>query len=405
MVPESGLTPAAEPEPSTTPPSPQPYIPVLPPLPHVQPEQVPPGGGAAGYGAASGYGGQPSFGAQPGYGAPPGWSAPPGYGVPPGYPPMGYSAFVAPAPQPPAVLPVEPREYHEFCRTPALRWWRPLAAIGMFLGSWVVFAAVTTILALSLGWLGPGDLDLTKTTARQFIANNIWIAVGLPLALLTSWACFRQRPRWLSSITGGFRWRLFGRFAAVSGGVLLAQWAIEVAFGGPVTGLAWNKDSLILIVAIIVTTPLQSAAEEYFTRGLLARVVGAWIPYRLVGLVAATMVSSVVFMLLHGAGDPWLNAFYLLFGVAQSLLVWRTGGLEAAVALHVCNNLVSEVTLPFTSLDGLFDRQAGVAGPETLIQMAAIVLVVVALWWQAARLHLVRASAPAAATAPVLTSH
>ena len=33
------------------------------------------------------------------------------------------------------------------------------------------------------------------------------------------------------------------------------------------------------------------------------------------------------------------------------------------------NNLIGEVTIPFGGLDGMFDREAGAAGPEILIQV------------------------------------
>lgn len=135
-------------------------------------------------------------------------------------------------------------------------------------------------------------------------------------------------------------------------------------------------------------------------RGLGARAIGSWFSWRRAGLAVATAVTAVVFMLLHGAGDPWLNAFYLLFAVESSVLVWRTGGLEASIALHVCNNLISESTLPFSDISGMFDRHAGVAGPETLWQMAAVVLVGALMLWQAKRLKLSRTAAPAAHTLP-----
>ncbi len=54
-------------------------------------------------------------------------------------------------------------------------------------------------------------------------------------------------------------------------------------------------------------------------------------------------VSAVCFALAHGVQDPWLFADRLCFGVVASWLAWRTGGLEASVALHTTNNLVSLV--------------------------------------------------------------
>ncbi|CAL8974785.1 hypothetical protein PROP_01521 [Propionicimonas sp. T2.31MG-18] len=307
-------------------------------------------------------------------------------------------------PKPPA-LPVVQREYHEFFRAPRLRWWKPLAAFGMFLIGLMLAIIVATVIVI------PDVISGRLTTAQAqggsipmtpllFLANNVFLGLWVPLAFLTAWTVFAQHPKWLSSITGGFRWGLFGRFALISFVVLAVSTGIQILLGGGLEGLAWNSDSLFLIVTILLTTPFQAAGEEYALRGLGARCLGAWFSSRRVGLVVATVGTSVVFMLLHGAGDPWLNSFYLLFAVVGSVLAWRTGGLEAAVALHVVNNLISEATLPFSSLDGLFDRQAGVAGPETLWQMGAVVVVGGLMLWQARRLGLPTATAPAAPPPP-----
>ena len=63
----------------------------------------------------------------------------------------------------------------------------------------------------------------------------------------------------------------------------------------------------------------------------------------------AALVTATLFALAHGAQDPWLFADRLLFGVVASWLAWRTGGLEAPIALHAANNLVS---LGYTAVEG-----------------------------------------------------
>ncbi|MGC3992885.1 MAG: CPBP family intramembrane metalloprotease [Propionicimonas sp.] len=320
--------------------------------------------------------------------------------------PYGYAPgpWQAGPPPKPSALPTVPREYHEFYRTPRFRWWKPLAALALFAASALI--ATTLFSMLILIDVANGRIDLNDmasgnitTTPMLFLANNLGIAVWVPLALLSGWAVFGQRPKWLSSIAGGFRWRLFGRFALIAFLVLGISTGIQVALSGGVGDLAWNPDSLFLILTILLTTPFQCAGEEYSLRGLGARCIGSWFSWRRAGLAVATAVTSVVFMLLHGAGDPWLNAFYLLFAVTSSVLVWRTGGLEASIALHVCNNMISEAFMPFTDISGLFNREAGTAGPETLWQMAAVLLVAGLMLWQARKLKLQRKAAPAAPAA------
>ena len=94
------------------------------------------------------------------------------------------------------------------------------------------------------------------------------------------------------------------------------------------------------MAVVLLTTPLQSAGEEYGARGLIARAAGSWVADPRIALAISTVVSATIFMLAHGAADPWLIGYYFVFGVAMSVVVWRTGGLEVAVLIHTVNNLL-----------------------------------------------------------------
>jgi membrane protease YdiL (CAAX protease family) len=280
-----------------------------------------------------------------------------------------------------------------------------LVAILLFV---VIYVAVVIILGVGAGlvWFaaltgsgqplpeGVEDFD----PAVLFIANNIMIALGMPLGLLAHRIVYRQSPRWLSSVAGGFRWRPFWRFFLIAAGGLAVSTVAQAMLSGGFGEVRWNGYSLVLILTIVLTTPFQCAAEEYTMRGLLLRSVGSWFARPWLGLAAGLVVNAVVFMFLHSAGDPWLNAFYLLFATLATFLVWRTGGLEAAVALHVANNVISESLLPFQPDEwaNLFNREAGVGDPTILIQMGIVVVVAALLWWQGSRLGMVRTAAPAA---------
>lgn len=338
---------------------------------------------------------------------PPPWNA--GFPPPPPAPmagfvaPDGYPAYAVAMPKP-EPLPIEPREYQEFYRAPAFRWWKPLAAIALFSVAWLLVSIPPVTIAMMWEAARTGramTVDLLETPLG-FAANNVTLVLAIPVALLTHWLIYRQRPRWLSSIDGRFRWGLFGRFMATTAVIMLVAYGLQAFFGGGLGTLTWDTNSLFLLLTIIITTPFQAAGEEYMMRGLVFRSVASWFNRRWLGLVIGIIVNAVIFMLLHSAGDPWLISYYLLVAVLFSVLVWRTGGLEAAIAMHVVNNVISEIALPFQpeAFAHVFDRQAGVAGPETLIQMGITVLVAAALLWQASRLKLPRANAPAALAQP-----
>ena len=312
-----------------------------------------------------------------------------------------------PIPPRPSALPTVPREYHEFYRTPRLRWWRPVLALTMFLAAWLVVAfgvsAVFLASDMVTGRLTTEELAEGRVTPNLFLANNLALALAVPLAFLTHWACFGQRPRWLSSITGAFRWGLLLRFILMAAPVFVISLAIEGGLTGQFEGLAVNRDTWFLVATIALTTPFQAAGEgvrDERPAGSGDRCRGS--PLRRVGLVVACGVTSLAFMGLHGADDLWLNLFYFAVGVAASVLVWQTGGLEAPVALHVVNNLVGEVTLPFTGLDGVFDRGAGTGSPWALSQLLVVAVVTALFLWLARRLNLATSAAPAAPARPTM---
>jgi len=332
---------------------------------------------------------------------------PPGMGLPPqpgGYPPgqgqppiMWYPHAVRPS-----ELPVVPREYHEFYRTPRLRWWHPLVALLGFVVAWFFAVLAVSLVAvfydIAVGNLFYEDLvagDL-RITPALFLANNVGLALAIPLALATQRLAFGQRGGWMFSLVGRLRWGVLGRFMLITLGCYVVLVVVELVASGVPTNLRIRPETWFLLASIVLTTPLQSAGEEVAIRGLLARSIGAWFPAARVGLVVSTAITSAIFMVIHGAGDPWLNLQYFCFGVIASVLAWRTGGLEAPIAVHVVNNLIGLSVVPFTGVDELFDREAGVGSPLALVQVAVLCAAAAAIMWQARRLGLPTSAAPAA---------
>lgn len=296
-------------------------------------------------------------------------------------------------------LPVEPRAYHHFYRTPRLRWWRPVLGILGVLAAFFLATLVASAVALAIDVAGgrQGVSDIQggglKVTPAIFIANNVSLALLIPISMLFQWWVFRQRPRWLSSVVGGVRWGWLGRCLALTAPVYVLSQLLTWLLGG-VEDLRVGPDTLVMILGILLTTPFQSAGEEYGMRGFLNRAVGSWFRSERAAFVFGLLASSALFVVAHGAGDVWLNLWYGFFGVISAWLVYRTGGLEASIALHVVNNLVAMVTLPFTDFSKIFDRQAGAGGPEILFGLPALLIAVGLIEWSARRRGIVLRTAP-----------
>ncbi|HSN12222.1 MAG TPA: CPBP family intramembrane glutamic endopeptidase [Propionibacteriaceae bacterium] len=329
-----------------------------------------------------------------------GWPVPPAVG----------GAKVKPTP-----LPVTPKRYHQFLQTPRRRWWKILVALPFAAVLWI-FASVIAILPAMFydvahsGAHGSQEVIdylagyTQRTTPAFFIANNVSIAMMIPVAWLVLRVVYGQTPRWLSSVAGRFRWGWMFRLMGLILVVYVVVQAIDYAFFSGVPALSWKPYSLFLIVGILITTPLQCAGEELGVRGFTARVLGSYGSAK-VSFWIASVLSSVLFMFLHAAQDPYLNAFYFTFGMAASWMAWRTGGLEASIAMHVVNNVVSEVTMPFTDISGTFDRQTGAASAWDIIPLAVLMVTTVALIeWQVRRRKPLAVAAPGAAgDGPIVT--
>ncbi|MPM52593.1 hypothetical protein SDC9_99353 [bioreactor metagenome] len=311
--------------------------------------------------------------------------------------------------QPPAFepsLPTTPTSYASFWRTPRWRWWRPVVALALGVVAMFVLALVRSAGAIafdiSRGRLTTQDLanlGLDQLTASVFLANNLSLAALILVAFFISAVIFKQRPGFLASVTGSLRWGWLGRCVLI----VLPLWLIYIGFdwfltaeAGGFDDLAVNQDTWLLVVGILITTPLQSAGEEYGFRGVVNRAIAGFFRNEKAGLVAGLIVSSGVFMWAHSASDLWLNLYYFSFGAASCILVWRTGGLEASIVMHVVNNLLSEAFLPFSDISGLFDRSSGAGGPDVLIGMAVIAVAPALIIWQARRRGIAITAAPAA---------
>ncbi|SDE19491.1 hypothetical protein SAMN05660485_00118 [Blastococcus fimeti] len=215
-------------------------------------------------------------------------------------------------------------------------WWRPVAGllvIAFLLGIGLVLTRIADVLT------GTGaDLDPVPLTWRGLLVTGLFLAVALPAVLLAWPVAHGVGPGRGLSEAGRFRWPLLGRSALLALGTagagvgLACAGAVRVAdraVPGPVDDLAW------VLLAGLLTVPLRAAAEEVLLRGYLSQAVAGWIGRPRAGAVVAAVVTALLGALLHGTDDVPALVGRVVLGLAASAVVALTGGLEAAVALHV----------------------------------------------------------------------
>jgi membrane protease YdiL (CAAX protease family) len=286
---------------------------------------------------------------------PPGWIPTPQGWVPP--PPVHVPRRFRPP------LTAGPLPFHRLYRGLAgFAWWRPLIAIGVGIAAYLVTSVLFTLVLVAIG-VAAGEIDLgtTPQEANDALYELIQIDAASPLSLLLALgsvalllpsAILGQlaaglRPLGVRhSVAFRVRWRWFfvsliPAFATVGAGFLIPV-AISLAVGEVPFGPMTTDPALFAICAaiILVITPLQSAAEEYVFRGLLAQSIGAWLRFAPVGWI----ITTLVFVSGH-VYDVWGLLSVGAFGFGAAIIVSRTGGLEAAIALHSVNNIASFLVL------------------------------------------------------------
>ncbi|UER53884.1 CPBP family intramembrane metalloprotease [Kineosporiaceae bacterium SCSIO 59966] len=297
-----------------------------------------------------------------------------------------------------------PRPYHQVLRGPAHRWWRPLLGLGVVLAGLAVILLGTlavTVVAAAVGAVRLEDPADALDEWWVLLVTNVGLAALIPVSALAVLAGHGWRPGFLSSVEGRLRWRWLLVCAAVSAVVLVGGTAVLWGVGGVPSGRG-GEDVVLLLAVVLLTTPLQAAGEEYLFRGWLTQAVGSWLRGPVVSAVVAALVSASLFALAHGAQNAWLFTDRFAFGLLGSYLVWRTGGLEAAIAVHALNNVV--VLVPTVLTGGLADALSVTSAPAlpVLLDLAVMAVTGVALTLAARRAGVRRLLVPPSPAAGVL---
>jgi len=303
-----------------------------------------------------------------------------------------------PASEPPAPRQIveNPVAFHRLYRgAPNYRWWRPLVA-GVLFAIFAVIALVVVsflwvILAFATGqWTFDSVLEVGFESRMIASATDISnplsvalllgsLAVLLPLVPL-SMLCAGLRPlRMRHSVAFRLRWRWMLSCAIPALVITVVSTALPfglaLVFGETIEPVAVDPGTfLVVAVLIILLTPLQAAAEEYIFRGLIMQIIGAWIRW----VPAAIIVSTILFTIGHTQYELWGALSVAVMGVGFAIVTWRTGGLEAAIVLHVINNVIALLLLS-SGIAGTTEMSSEGSGPEAPI-LQTIFTVAYVLW-------------------------
>ncbi|SDE41177.1 CPBP family intramembrane glutamic endopeptidase [Auraticoccus monumenti] len=280
--------------------------------------------------------------------------------------------------------------------------WRGLVGAPVAIALFVLLAGVVSPLVVSLAWVLGGRAEpyavLAAAAARAevpagLVASNLGLAAAVPVAALVVLLVHRRSPRWLVSVLGAVRWRYLLACLLVAPPALLAVFALSTLAEG--TPLTWQPQPGVagFLVVIVLTGPLQAVAEEVLFRGYLLQALGSVVASPWFGVVG----SALVFALFHGSQNVWLFLDRFAFGIVAGVLVWRTGGLEAACAAHVVNNLLAFGLAALTSSVAQARALQEVGPLQAVLDVTGFALFAVLAWLVGRRmaLHTVTPTAPA----------
>lgn len=278
----------------------------------------------------------------------------------------------------------EPLEYHRLLRgTANYRWWKPLLLLllsGVYFG---ILTVVITIAFVPIMMMFDPEYAMDVTTGAaemldtqrpvSILLSMVSIIIMIPAVLLAMLSLGMRPMGRIWSVAGRMRWglllRLFG--IAVVAVIVMNFVGIGVDFAlnptvvsEPATDGGADFDvnaALLSLLFIILLVPFQATAEEVVFRGLFMQVLGSWLknPW------FAILIPTIGFALAH-IYDVWGLAAVGLMGGVAAWLTYRTGGLEAAIAIHIVNNLVAFGFMT-AGVGGETAQTSDAGGPGSLI--------------------------------------
>lgn len=265
----------------------------------------------------------------------------------------------------PAAAPLPPLRYHRLLRAlPGYRWWRPLVALVLAAVYWIVFQTIWTVVFVVIALLAgiipfSTDLGALQDSLLRFLAIDAadplsivavvgGVATMLPAVLLAYLSVGLRPLSVLRSVRFRLRWGwmalcLLPALVITVVAIAADSWLLPLFGdgGAPVAPTVPLGTFLACAVLFVIVTPVQAAAEEFGFRGLVSQAVGSWVKPPPIAII----VSTVLFAAAHTQYFGWATLDVAVFGAVAAWVTCRTGGLEAAIALHAVNNTLSFVLL------------------------------------------------------------
>ncbi|WKK61895.1 CPBP family intramembrane metalloprotease [Corynebacterium sp. P3-F1] len=219
---------------------------------------------------------------------------------------------------------------------PRPAWWRPLLELVLAIGLIMALTAGATGLFYLFEKIAQPSVSAFENFTfadRPYLAVVLfigWVA-ALPASFIAARLTGRD-PRAIWSIERRFRWKYFG-LALIPALIFLGAEGIFAIATSDRSGATVGLLNFGALAVIIAMAPLQSLSEELFFRGSLVQIVGQWFSPAWV----AYLLPFLFFLSGHHYG--WMGMVNVgVFALCAIFLTYKTGGIEAAAAVHAVGN-------------------------------------------------------------------
>lgn len=265
------------------------------------------------------------------------------------------------------------------------------AGIAAALAGFVLAVRLIAEIVLRIGFqFRGGDYGLYASEALAYkfpeglLAGHLGLAMLTVVALLIARYLHGRSPKWMFSVQPGMRWRYLLATFIVAAVILNAMLWLSFTWDGMPRFNAGQEGAIWFLLIVVFSSPLQALAEEVFFRGYLMQAIGGISNSAWIGIIG----SALVFALMHGTQNPALFVHRFAFGIVAGLLVVRTGGLEAAIAAHVVNNLGAFLYAIFTTSVAEARAIQEITWAKAAWDITTFTLFALAAWWLSRRMQL-----------------
>ncbi|GAA1345857.1 type II CAAX endopeptidase family protein [Arthrobacter roseus] len=205
------------------------------------------------------------------------------------------------------------------------------------------------------------ELDLSDPLTFGFAMVSVILM--LPSIILATLITGPRPLGTLSSVVGRLRWKWLMRCGGLAVVIYGLSFGLTLMLpsgaGEELSAPGFDAGTFLpLLIMTLLLVPIQATAEEYVFRGYLMQTIGGWLKHP----AFAILLPVPLFVLGH-AYEPLGQIDIALFAIFAGWITWRTGGLEAAIAAHVINN----VTIFLLGSVGLADVNATTVQPIALL--------------------------------------